>query len=73
MRQGCNDLTEREMEILHLIIFEYTTSEIAEHLFLSIDTIKSHRRNIFRKLSARNVAGLVRKAFEYDLIRFHTL
>ena len=64
-----NSLSTREIEILGLILFEYTTVEIAEKLFLSTDTIKSHRKKMFKKLKARNVAGLVRRAFEHNLIQ----
>ena len=60
---GENNLSRRETQILNLIILEYTTTEIAGKLYVSTDTIKSHRKNLLRKLSARNVAGLVRRAF----------
>ncbi|MBT0809805.1 response regulator transcription factor [Litoribacter ruber] len=52
-------LTKREMQILDLILNEYLTSEIADKLCTSPLTIKTHRRNIFRKLDVRNLAGLV--------------
>ncbi|WP_143962742.1 response regulator transcription factor [Litoribacter populi] len=52
-------LTKREMQILDLILNEYLTSEIAEKLCTSPLTIKTHRRNIFKKLGVRNLAGLV--------------
>ncbi len=64
-----HSLSIRENEILGLISYEYTTSEIAEKLCLSTDTIKSHRKNLFRKLKVRNAAGLVRRAFEQNLIQ----
>ena len=60
-------LSTRELEILRLIILEYTTKEIAVRLFVSAETIKSHRKHLLHKLRARNVAGMVRKAFEYNL------
>ena len=62
-------LSRRETQILKLIILEYTTPEIAGKLYVSKDTIKSHRKNLLRKLSARNVAGLVRRAFEIELVK----
>ena len=61
-------LSDRELQILHLILSEHTTAEIAKQLFLSIDTIKSHRRNMYRKVRTRTVVGLVKSAFENDLI-----
>lgn len=54
-------LTGREMEIIKLIIAGNTTSKIADVLFLSVKTVESHRRNIFKKLSVKNVAQLISK------------
>lgn len=62
------ELTEREMEILQLIVEEKTTKEIAETLFLSEKTIETHRGNIMLKLEARNIAGMVRKAIMLGLV-----
>ena len=62
------ELSPRESEILELIILEYTTAEIAEKLFVSHETVKSHRQNLLHKLKARNAAGLVRRAFEYGIV-----
>ena len=61
-------LTPREIEILILIILECTTSEIAEKLSLSYETIKTHRKHLFYKFNAKNVAGLVRRAFEHQIV-----
>jgi DNA-binding CsgD family transcriptional regulator len=61
-------LSSREKEILNLIMYEYTTYEIALKLCLSHETIKSHRKHLFQKFNARNVAGLVRRAFEYQVV-----
>ncbi|MEN0003069.1 MAG: response regulator transcription factor [Bacteroidota bacterium] len=61
-------LTRREKEVLALIVDEYTTDEIAAKLFVSSTTVVSHRKNLLRKLNAKNVAGLVKKAFEFGLL-----
>ena len=61
-------LSSREIEILQLILQEMTTPEMAAKLFLSHETIRTHRKNLLHKLNARNVAGIVRKAFETGLI-----
>jgi DNA-binding NarL/FixJ family response regulator len=61
-------LTRREKEILHLITEEYTTDEIAKKLFISPSTVITHRKSLLRKLNAKNVAGLVKKAFEFGLL-----
>ncbi len=62
-------LSTREMEILRLIADEYTTEEIAEKLFISAHTAKTHRRNILLKLDVKNVAGMIRKAYEINIFQ----
>ncbi len=61
-------LSRREKQILQLIINELTTHEVAEQLFISENTVETHRRNIMKKLGARNTAGMVRIALENKLI-----
>ena len=61
-------LSRRELEILQLIMDELTAAEIAVKLFISLGTVETHRRNILSKLGARNTAGLVRIAMEYNLL-----
>jgi len=61
-------LTAREIDILKLIAKGYQNSEIAEKLFISIFTVKSHRKNILSKLELRNTAGLVRYAIEKGVL-----
>ncbi|NPD83565.1 response regulator transcription factor [Lentimicrobium sp. L6] len=62
------DLTKREKQVLQLISEELTTSEIADKLSLSPNTIESHRKNLFLKFGVKNVAGLIKKAMERQLI-----
>jgi len=62
-------LTKRETQILHLITYEYSTDEIASQLFLSKYTILSHRKNILRKLRAKNTAGIVRKGIQLGYVK----
>jgi len=52
-------LTKREVNIIKLICSEMSSKQIADNLFLSEFTISTHRRNIFRKLEVKNVAGLI--------------
>jgi DNA-binding NarL/FixJ family response regulator len=61
-------LSRREREVLTLIIQEFTTSEIAEKLFISQNTVETHRKNLLQKLNVRNTAGLVRFAMEKGLV-----
>ncbi len=47
-------LTKREHELLDLVSRSLTNEEIAERLFISTETVKTHVRNIFEKLGSRN-------------------
>jgi len=60
-------ISRREKEVLQLILDEHTTQEIADKLFISFGTVETHRRNMLIKLGAKNTAGLVRIALEYEL------
>ncbi|ASC73697.1 hypothetical protein XM38_046690 [Halomicronema hongdechloris C2206] len=55
-------LSKREIEVLHLIAEGRTNQEIATILFLSVNTVKVHTRNIYGKLDAHHRAGAVAKA-----------
>ena len=57
-------LTAREREIIRMIALERTNGEIAAELFLSEDTVKTHRKNLMTKLNVRSVAGLVKYAID---------
>ena len=61
-------ITERELEVLQLIVKEHTNQEIAEKLYISPRTVDAHRRNLLQKTGARNTAGLVKYAFQNGLI-----
>ncbi|WP_369014913.1 response regulator transcription factor [Flavobacterium anhuiense] len=62
------ELSSREKEILVLIAHEYSTAEIAEKTFISLNTVNTHRRNLLSKLNAKNTAGLVKYAVENGLV-----
>lgn len=57
-------LTRREKDILRLIAEGYSTKEIADRLFLSINTVETHRKNILFKSGLRNMAHLIKWAVE---------
>jgi len=61
-------LTRRERQILKLIIREYSNQEIAEELFISVLTVETHRKNIFRKTGAGSLVGLVNFAHANGLV-----
>ncbi|MGG4198490.1 response regulator transcription factor [Peribacillus frigoritolerans] len=59
--KGQYGLSKRETEIVSLIAVGYSNNEMAETLFLSINTIKSHLNNIFNKLHVNNRTAIVHK------------
>lgn len=60
-------LTDREKEVLKLILKEYTNQEIADELFISVRTVDAHKRNLLDKTGSKNVAGLVIYAIDRQL------
>jgi DNA-binding NarL/FixJ family response regulator len=61
-------LTKRESEILRRVAKGETASLISEHLFISVETTKTHIKNIYKKLSAKNRAQAVDTAIRDKLI-----
>ena len=59
-------LSEREKEIAGMICDGKTNRMIAGMLILSIDTVNTHRKNIFRKLNVHNIASLVQAMLKYN-------
>ncbi len=60
-------LTEREREVLALIARGSSNSEIARELYLSVDTVKTHVRNLFRKLDVPNRTRAALAADQFGL------
>ncbi|MBV9167413.1 MAG: response regulator transcription factor [Solirubrobacterales bacterium] len=61
-------LSEREVEVLRLIALGHTNAEVAEHLFLSVRTVETHRAHIQQKLRLNSRSELVGYALEHGLI-----
>ena len=61
------NLSQREIEIIRLIVACKTSREIAEKLFISKNTVDTHRRNILEKLELKNTRELIVLAMENDL------
>ena len=57
------NLTNREKEILQLIVKENNCKQIAENLHISIHTVQSHRKNLFKKTKSKTLIGLVNYAY----------
>ncbi|MDR1557930.1 MAG: response regulator transcription factor [Tannerellaceae bacterium] len=72
LKEKANDnviwLSDRESEILKYVANGYTTKEIADLIFRDPETVKFFRKNLLIKLNARNVAELIKKAYEMKLI-----
>ena len=62
------DLSEREKEILQLLVKGMSYKLIADACFLSIDTVKFHIKNIYEKLQVNSKAEAVAKAFKSGLV-----
>lgn len=60
-------LTDRELEIFRMIGEAVPTREIAEQLFLSVNTIETHRSNIKKKLGVSNAPELSQRAVQWVL------
>ena len=67
-RVGELGITPRELEILEAIAAGFSNREIAERLFVSENTVKTHAARLFEKLSARRRTQAVQKAKEAGLI-----
>lgn len=61
-------LTDRELEVLKLLIKEKNSREIAEKLYISERTVETHRKNMIRKTNSSTTVGLIKYAFENGLI-----
>lgn len=62
------NITEREREIIILITKEYSNAQIATELFISERTVETHRKNIYRKTNTNNIVGLIKFAYEHNIL-----
>ncbi|MBN8881315.1 MAG: hypothetical protein J0H73_03250 [Salana multivorans] len=61
------ELSEREHELLALIRDDRSNADIARELFVSVNTVKFHRTNLYRKLGARNRSDVLAAALRFGL------
>ncbi|MEP0365848.1 MAG: response regulator transcription factor [Cyclobacteriaceae bacterium] len=61
-------LSDREKEVLQLIVGELSNQEIADKLFISVRTVESHKRNLLEKTGCKNIAGLTLYAVEKGIV-----
>lgn len=62
------DITTRELDILRNLASGKTSKEVGNKLFISPNTVDTHRRNLLRKLECRSVVELARIAFSNGLL-----
>jgi DNA-binding NarL/FixJ family response regulator len=62
-------LSGREIEIITLIAQELSGKEISERLFISTNTVETHRKNIMKKLKAKNSISLVKYALKHKFLK----
>lgn len=63
----------REREVLQCLADGLTTDETARRLFISHDTVKTHRRNLLLKMNAKNAFQLGAKATAMRLIGYYAV
>ena len=68
MTNTTKDLTVREREVLKFLVEGLSSREIAEKLYISINTVQYHRKQLLHKTDSRNVAELIGKAYRLKLI-----
>jgi LuxR family maltose regulon positive regulatory protein len=61
-------LTERELEVLRLLSTSLSSTEMAEELFISVNTVRSHIRTIYSKLDVHSRYEAVARARELNLL-----
>ena len=65
-RQGQDNFTPRQKDIVNLVAKGFTNQEIAERLSVSVNTIKNHKSMLFRKIKVRNSIELLRVARNFS-------
>jgi len=62
-------LTDRELEILSYLPSRFTNTELADHFYVSVNTIKTHMAHIYRKLDVANRNGAISRARDLGILR----
>jgi DNA-binding NarL/FixJ family response regulator len=61
-------LSNREREVLHLVVRDYTGADIAKKLFISPRTVEAHRANLMRKLGMKNRTQLIKFCLQNGIL-----
>ena len=62
-------ISKRELEVLELMTQGFSNQEIADKLFVSLNTVKTHSSNLFNKLEVKRRTQAIQKAKELQLVR----
>jgi len=72
-RAGGRVLSDREIEVMSLIVQGLINKEVADRLNISLSTVITHRRNIMEKLGIRSVAALTIYAVTHDYVDINSI
>jgi len=61
-------LSERELQIIRILIEGKSSAEIADAMFISEDTVKTHRKNIFKKLKVHSITELAAFVLNHGIL-----
>ncbi len=67
-KNALQELSDREIEVIRCLADGMNTKSISEALFISVHTVKTHRRNIMQKLRVNTSAELIKLAMDRELI-----
>lgn len=71
------EISSRELEVLELMVGGCSNQEIADKLFISLSTVKTHTSNLFSKMAVKRRTQAIQKALELQLVNqtenFHFL
>jgi NarL family two-component system response regulator LiaR len=67
-KQPLFDLTEREREVLNLVVQGHSNQQIADHLVVSLATVKAHISNILSKLQVSSRTEAIAYAIKHKLV-----
>ena len=68
LRPAPTRFSPRELQVLRLVVDDHCNREIADHLYLSVRTVESHRRALLQKSGTRTLAGLVAWALRAGMV-----
>jgi len=67
-RRRREELSDREMDVLRCLVKGHSNREIAAHLYISEDTVKTHLKNLFAKLGVQDRTGAVIAAVRHGIV-----